>query len=130
MTMPTQPSKPQADAAAADPAAGSRRGLGAVARQFAGPSGPAGHLVTWLLARGNASFNRWLVREVAKAVPAPATVSRPSGSSASGPVTALAVARSASLPWPASWSPSANPIRLAASPRTCSTPPSLSARTW
>ena len=91
MTMPTQPGKPQADAAAADPAAGSRPGpgspgprnraagrprggLGSVARQFAGPSGPAGHLVTWLLARGNASFNRWLVREVAAAVPAPATV--------------------------------------------------------
>jgi SAM-dependent methyltransferase len=91
MTMPTQPSKPQADAAAPDPATGSRRGpgsprpqnraagrarggLGTVARQFAGPSGPAGHLVTWLLARGNASFNRWLVREVAAAVPAPATV--------------------------------------------------------
>ena len=91
MTTPTQPSKPQADAAAPDPATGSRRGpgsprphnraagrpwggLGAVARQFAGPSGPAGHLVTWLLARGNASFNRWLVREVAAAVPAPATV--------------------------------------------------------
>jgi hypothetical protein len=91
MTMPTQPSKPQADAAAPDPATGSRPGpgsprpqnraagrprggLGTVARQFAGPSGPAGHLVTWLLARGNASFNRWLVREVAKAAPAPATV--------------------------------------------------------
>jgi SAM-dependent methyltransferase len=91
MTMPTQPSKPQADAAAPDPAAGSRRGpgpprphnraagrprggLGTAARQFAGPSGPAGHLVTWLLARGNASVNRWLVREVAAAAPAPATV--------------------------------------------------------
>lgn len=91
MTMPTPPRKPQAGAAAPDPAAGSwrdhgspkpqnraaarpRAGLGAVARQFAGPSGPAGHLVTWLLARGNASFNRWLVREVAAAVPAPATV--------------------------------------------------------
>jgi hypothetical protein len=91
MTKPAQPSKPQADAAAADPATGSRPGpgsprphhraaarprggLGTVARQFAGPSGPAGHLVTWLLARGNASFNRWLIREVAAAVPAPATV--------------------------------------------------------
>jgi hypothetical protein len=91
MTMPTQPSKPQAGSAAPEPATGSRRGpgsprpqtrdagrprggLGAVARQFAGPSGPAGHLVTWLLARGNASFNRWLVREVAAAVPAPPTV--------------------------------------------------------
>jgi SAM-dependent methyltransferase len=91
MTTPTQPSKPQADAAAPDPATGSRRGpgsprphnraagrpwggLGAVARQFAGPSGPAGHLVAWLLARGNASVNRWLVREVAAAVPAPAAV--------------------------------------------------------
>ena len=91
MTMPTQPGKPQADAAAADPAAGSRPGpgspgprnraagrprggLGTIARQFAGPSGPAGHLVTWLLARGNASVNRWLVREATAAVPAPATV--------------------------------------------------------
>ena len=87
----TIPGKPQAGAAAPDPAAGSQRGpgspgpqnraagkardgLGSVARQFAGPSGPAGHLVTWLLARGNASFNRWLVREVAAAAPAPATV--------------------------------------------------------
>jgi SAM-dependent methyltransferase len=91
MTMSAQPSKPQAAAAAPDPATGSRRGpgspgphnraagrprggLGTVARQLAGPSGPAGHLVTWLLARGNASVNRWLVREVAAAVPAPATV--------------------------------------------------------
>ena len=58
MTMPTQPSKPQADTAAPDPATGSRPGpgsprphnraatrprggLGTVARQFAGPSGPA-----------------------------------------------------------------------------------------
>jgi SAM-dependent methyltransferase len=48
--------------------------MGSVARQFAGPSGPTGRLVTWLLAQSNASFNRWLVREVAAAVPAPATV--------------------------------------------------------
>jgi len=45
-----------------------------LARQFAGPSGPVGRLVTRLLARGNAPFNRWLVHEVAAAVPAPATV--------------------------------------------------------
>jgi SAM-dependent methyltransferase len=93
MTMPTLPGNPQAGAAALDPAidrlpgpgsqgpgprnraAGKARGgLGSVARQFAGPSGPAGRLVTWLLARGNAPLNRWLVREVAAAVPAPATV--------------------------------------------------------
>jgi hypothetical protein len=59
MTMQTQPSKPQADAAAPGPATGSRPGpgsprphnrtagrprggLGTVARQFAGPSGPVG----------------------------------------------------------------------------------------
>ena len=59
MTMPTQPSKPQADTAAPDPATGSRPGpgsprphnrapgrprggLGTVARQFAGPSRPVG----------------------------------------------------------------------------------------
>jgi SAM-dependent methyltransferase len=45
-----------------------------IARQFGGPSGPIGHLVTGLLARGNASFNRWLVHELGTAVPAPATV--------------------------------------------------------
>jgi trans-aconitate methyltransferase len=39
-------------------------------------SSPArpGRPATWLLARGNASVNRWLVREVAAAVPAPAAV--------------------------------------------------------
>jgi SAM-dependent methyltransferase len=93
MTIPALPGKPQAGATASDPAidcqpgpgspgpgpqnraAGkARSGLGSVARQFADPSGPAGRLVTWLLARGNASFNRWLVREVAAAVPAPAIV--------------------------------------------------------
>ena len=59
MTMQTQPSKPQADAAAPGPATGSRPGpgsprphnrapgrprggLGTVARQFAGPSRPVG----------------------------------------------------------------------------------------
>ena len=91
MTLPTQPSKPQANAAAADPATSSRPdpsspgphncaagrprgGPGTFARQFAGPSGLVGHLVTRLLARGNASVNRWLVREIAAAVPAAATV--------------------------------------------------------
>lgn len=93
MTTPTLPDEPHAGAAASGPATGSRPdpgspgpgsrnraarkargGLGSVARQFAGPSGPGGYLVTWLLARGNASVNRWLVREVAAAVPAPATV--------------------------------------------------------
>lgn len=87
MTKPTQHGKPQAGAAAPGPATGSQRGpgsprpqncaagkasggLGAVARQFAGLSGPADHLVTWLLARGNARLNNWLVHEVAAAVPA------------------------------------------------------------
>jgi len=58
MTMPAQPSKPQADATAPDPATGAgpapvpqgrttappktRGGLGTVARQFVGPSGPVG----------------------------------------------------------------------------------------
>jgi hypothetical protein len=103
MTLPTQPSKPKADAAAPDPATASRRGPGSprpqtraagrptgiqgtVARQFAGPSGLAGHLVSRLLARGNASVNHWLVREVAAAVPAPATVFE----LGSGPGVALA----------------------------------------
>ena len=45
-----------------------------IARQFGGPSGPIGHLVTWQLARGNAAFNRWLVRELATMAPPPATV--------------------------------------------------------
>jgi len=45
-----------------------------IARQFGGPSGPIGHLVTGLLARGNASFNRWLVHELGTMVPPPATV--------------------------------------------------------
>ena len=45
-----------------------------IARQFGGPSGPIGHLVAGLLARGNASFNRWLVHELGAVVPAPATI--------------------------------------------------------
>jgi SAM-dependent methyltransferase len=45
-----------------------------VAQQFGGPSGPAGHLVTRMLARGNAGFNRWVVRELAGFLPAAATV--------------------------------------------------------
>lgn len=45
-----------------------------MARQFGRPSGPVGHLVTRLLARGNDRFNRWLVRELSTAVPAPHTV--------------------------------------------------------
>jgi SAM-dependent methyltransferase len=44
-----------------------------IARQFAGPSGSIGRLVTWLLVRGNATFNRWVVRELAAAAPPPAT---------------------------------------------------------
>jgi SAM-dependent methyltransferase len=45
-----------------------------MARQFGRPSGPAGHLVTRLLARGNDRFNRWLVHELLAAVPAPRAV--------------------------------------------------------
>lgn len=48
--------------------------MSAFARQFGGPSGLIGHLVTRLLARGNAGFNRWLVNELSMVVPAPATV--------------------------------------------------------
>lgn len=45
-----------------------------VARQFGGPSGLAGHVVTRLLARGNGRFNRWLVNEISTALPFPRTV--------------------------------------------------------
>jgi len=45
-----------------------------VAEQFGGPSGALGHVITRLLARGNGSFNRWLVRELATVTPAPTTV--------------------------------------------------------
>ena len=45
-----------------------------LARQFGGPSGLAGHVVTRLLARGNAGFNRWLVNEISTALPVPHTV--------------------------------------------------------
>ena len=45
-----------------------------IARQFGGPSGPVGHLVSGLLARGNAGFNCWLVSQLRTAVPGPATV--------------------------------------------------------
>ena len=44
------------------------------ARQFGGPSGLAGQVVTRLLARGNAGFNRWLVNEISTALPLPHTV--------------------------------------------------------
>src|SRR5215469_8260209 len=86
MTLPAQHCKPQSDAAAPDPATGSRKGAGSprpqtrpenprASRALWPGSSPArpGRLVTWL-ARSNASVNRWLVREVAAAVPAPATV--------------------------------------------------------
>ena len=45
-----------------------------IARQFAGPSGPVGHLVTWQLAWANAGFNCWLVHELGTVVSPPATV--------------------------------------------------------
>lgn len=80
MTTPRPASEPQAAAAASTVPGAPRarrnrlRAVHGIARQFAGPSGPIGHLVTWLLARGNASFNRWLVRELAAVAPPPATV--------------------------------------------------------
>ncbi len=45
-----------------------------LARQFGGPSGLAGHLVTRVPTRGNARFNRWLVNEISTALPVPHTV--------------------------------------------------------
>ena len=45
-----------------------------VARQFGRPSGPVGHLVARMLARGNAGFNRWLVDELSTDVPSPEMV--------------------------------------------------------
>lgn len=45
-----------------------------IARQFALPSGLAGHVVTRLLARGNARFNQWLVSELPSSVSTSRTV--------------------------------------------------------
>ena len=45
-----------------------------LAPQFGGPSGLVGRVVTRLLARGNAGFNRWLVNEISTALPVPHTV--------------------------------------------------------
>ena len=59
------------DRAATNPARGASALL---ARQFGGPSGLAGHVVTRLLARGNGRFNRWLVNEISTALPVPHTV--------------------------------------------------------
>lgn len=44
--------------------------LSALARQFGHPSGPAGRLVTQLLARSNGPFNRWLVDQLGITTPA------------------------------------------------------------
>ncbi len=80
MTTPKPASRPQAAVAATStvPAPRARRkrpgAVNGIARQFGGPSGLIGHLVTGLLARGNASFNRWLVHELGTVVPPPATV--------------------------------------------------------
>jgi SAM-dependent methyltransferase len=81
MTAPKPASRPQPAVAAtipvpATPCARRKRlsPVNGIARQFGGPSGPIGHLVTRLLARGNASFNRWLVHELGTMVPPPATV--------------------------------------------------------
>lgn len=45
--------------------------MSVIAEQFGGPSGALGRVVARLLARGNGAFNRWLVGELAGAVPAP-----------------------------------------------------------
>jgi SAM-dependent methyltransferase len=80
MTTPKPASKPRAASPAitvpsATPASPKRASAAdRIARQFGGPDGPMGHLVTWLLARGNASFNRWLVHELGTVIPPPATV--------------------------------------------------------
>ena len=81
MTTPKPASRPEPAVAAtipvpATPCARRKRlsPVNGIARQFGGPSGPIGHLVTGLLARGNASFNRWLVHELGTMVPPPATV--------------------------------------------------------
>ena len=80
MTTPKSASRPQAALTAAVPvqAPPARRKrlsvLHHIARQFGGPSGPIGHLVTGKLARGNASFNCWLVHQLSIVVPPPATV--------------------------------------------------------
>jgi SAM-dependent methyltransferase len=79
--MPEPGRQPQAAVAATLPVPAGPRArrkrlstVNGIARQFGGPSGLIGHLVTGLLARGNASFNRWLVHELATVVPPPATV--------------------------------------------------------
>ena len=80
MTTPKPASRPQAGVAATTtvPAPRARRErlspVNGIARQFGDPSGPIGHLVTGLLARGNASFNRWLIHELGTLVRPPATV--------------------------------------------------------
>jgi SAM-dependent methyltransferase len=80
MTTPKPASQPPPAVAATTtvPAPRARRkrlsAVNRIARQFGGPSGPIGHLVTGLLERGNASFNRWLVHELGTMVPPPATV--------------------------------------------------------
>ena len=79
MTAPKPASRPPAAAAAGTvPAPRARRrrfsAVNGIARQFGGPSGPIGHLVTRRLARGNASFNRWLVHELGTVVRPPSTV--------------------------------------------------------
>src|SRR5260370_29517478 len=65
-----QPHRPEAAARPPERQAG----VNVSARQFSGPSGPIGRLVTVLLARGNAGFNRWLVGELSAAVPVPAII--------------------------------------------------------
>jgi SAM-dependent methyltransferase len=81
MTTPEPASRPQAAVAATLPVTATPRprrkrlsAVNGIARQFGGPSGPVGHLVTGLLARGNARFNRWLVHETGTVVLPPAVV--------------------------------------------------------
>ncbi len=48
--------------------------MGIIARQFGLPTGPVGRLVGRFMARNNGNLNRWLVEQVAAAVPAPRSV--------------------------------------------------------
>jgi len=55
------------------PAAGADT-LGTVARQFGLPTGRVGRLVGRFMSRNNGNLNRWLVEQVAAAVPVPRSV--------------------------------------------------------
>jgi hypothetical protein len=73
-------SQPQAALAAFLPAPPDHAPAGNTSAQptptpaFRRPSGPIGHLVSGLLACGNASINRWLDYKLAAMVPTPASI--------------------------------------------------------